>query len=223
MSRLSVTTQGLLFDMDGILISSLGSVERSWAKWGVRHGIDAATAIKTAHGQRALETIRKLAPDLDEMEQLNEIEDLEIADNEGLTILPGVARLLASLPPQDWAIVTSATKRLAQHRLEVAGIGVPANLITGDMVLHGKPNAEPYLKGAELLGFSPADCIVIEDAPAGAIAGKAAGCRVLATAFSHSSADLKMADWIIASLEEIEVTLLPKSAGLELSFEPIPR
>jgi sugar-phosphatase len=223
LSRTTITTRGILFDMDGILISSLGSVERSWAKWGEIHGVDGATAIKTAHGQRAIETIRKLAPGLDENVELRLIEDLEIADNEGLTILPGVSRLLASLPQQYWTIVTSATERLAQHRLQYAGIPVPARILTADMVTHGKPHPEPYLKGAALLGLAPADCIVIEDAPAGAAAGHAAGCRVLATAFSHSTSDLKIADWIIASLEVVEVKILPDGEGVELRFEIISR
>ena len=93
-----IRCKGILFDMDGILISSIGSVERSWTKWAHLRGVDPALARKTAHGRRAIETIAKLRPDLDSEQELKVIEDIEVADNEGLTVLPGVLDLLAALP-----------------------------------------------------------------------------------------------------------------------------
>ena len=111
--------------MDGILISSIGSVERSWTKWALLRSVDPALARETAHGRRAVETIAKLRPDLDREKELKVIEDIEIGDNEGLTMLPGVLDLLAALPPDRWTVVTSATERLAQVRLATAGIPVP--------------------------------------------------------------------------------------------------
>ncbi len=127
-------TRGLLFDMDGVLISSLGSVERSWKKWGEMHGVDGEHAIKTAHGQRAIETVRLLRPDLDEKEGLRIIEEIEIADMEGLEILGGVRPLLDALPQRYWTIVTSATEMLARSRLAHAGIRVPEKFVTADIV-----------------------------------------------------------------------------------------
>jgi sugar-phosphatase len=216
-------THGLLFDMDGVLISSIGSVERSWKKWGEIHGVDGELAIKIAHGQRAIETVRKLRPDIDPEEGLRIIEEIEMADTEGLEVLAGVCRMLDALPPQYWTIVTSATARLALARLEHAGIRVPKNIVTANMVHRGKPDPEPYLKGAEQLGQRPEECVVIEDSASGAISGNAAGCRVLATTFSHSIESLAAADWIVRSLEDVRVTVLPHSGGLELEFEPVSR
>jgi sugar-phosphatase len=133
-SQVEISAQGILFDMDGILVSSLGSVERSWAKWGAMRGVDGAKAIQTAHGQRAIETIRLLRPDLNDEEELRVIEQIEIDDTEGLQVLPGVESLLAGLPVGSWTVCTSATKRLARVRMEHAGLTPPKRFITADMV-----------------------------------------------------------------------------------------
>ena len=211
--------RGILFDMDGVLVSSLGSVERSWAKWGAMRNVDGALAIKTAHGQRAIETVRKLRPDLNDVEELKLIEEIEIADKDDIEVLQGVPRILAALPEKYWTIVTSATEKLARSRLGYAGLAVPSHMITADMVTEGKPHPEPYLKGAALLGLKPEDCLVIEDSSSGAIAGHAAGCKVLATLFSHTTKELAAADWIVQSLED--VTVRAKEDGVEVEFEPV--
>jgi len=210
--------QGILFDMDGILVSSLGSVERSWAKWGAMRGVDGAKAMLTAHGKRAIETIRLLRPDLNDQEELAVIEQIEIDDLEGLQVLPGIVELLRSLPVGSWTVCTSATKRLARVRMEHVGLTVPEQFISADMVEHGKPHPEPYRRGASLLGFAPERCLVVEDAPAGCAAGKAAGCTVLATLFSHSAEQLGAADYLVDSLEGLRVTGV--AGALEVSFEP---
>ena len=92
-----------------------------------------------------------------------------------------------------------------------------------DVVVNGKPDPEPYLKGVEILGLPAEDCLVIEDAESGARAGKAAGCRVLGTTFSHEIEGLKAPDWIVDSLDHVRVTVLSENQGLELEFEPLPR
>jgi sugar-phosphatase len=217
---MKVRTKGLLFDMDGVLISSLGSVERSWQTWAESHGLDVRETIKTAHGMRAIETVRKLKPDADHLAELKVIEDLEVADNEGLAVLAGVLPILQSVPQKYWTIVTSATERLARSRLAFAGIPVPEHIVTADMVTEGKPHPEPYIKGARILSLAPQDCIVIEDSTSGAKAGHAAGCKVLATTFSHRVDQLAAADWIVESLAKVTITVLPGDQGLELEFTP---
>lgn len=219
--KVKVRTRGILFDMDGVLISSLGSVERSWQRWGEMRGIDGSLAIKTAHGMRAIDTIRRLRPDLDDAAELRVIENIEIEDREGLELLRGVLPLLAAVPRDRWTIVTSATERLARVRLEHAGVPAPQRFITADMVQRGKPDPEPYLRGAELLGLRPEDCLVIEDATSGTKAGKAAGCKVLATLFSHSPRDLAAADWLVDSLEDVQGRL--EGDWIELEFQPARR
>ncbi len=207
--------------MDGVLVSSLGSVERSWTTWAEARGIDPALAIKTAHGRRAIESVRFLRPDLDDEEELNWIEDLEVEDKDGLEILKGVKPILETLPEKYWTVVTSATERLARVRMAYGGIPVPARMITADMVTKGKPDPEPYRRGADLLGFRPEDCLVIEDSASGANAGRAAGCKVLATLFSHSLESLSAADWIVKSLEDVHVRAV--NDLVEVDFEPVER
>jgi sugar-phosphatase len=218
---MNLRVRGILFDMDGVLVSSLGSVERSWTTWAEARGIDPELAIKTCHGRRAIETVRLLRPDLNDAEELKWLEDLEVEDNEGLEILHGVKRILETLPEKYWTVVTSATDRLARARMAYGGIPVPARMVTADMVTRGKPDPEPYRRGAELLGVPPADCLVIEDSASGAQAGHAAGCKVLATLFSHSLESLAAADWIVISLEDVKVSVVDQQ--VELQFEPVAR
>jgi sugar-phosphatase len=215
----TIRCKGVLFDMDGVLISSLGSVERSWHTWAVSRNVDPALAIRTAHGCRAIETIRALRPDLDDEAELKYIEDIEIADNEGLAVLPGVLRLLSALPADRWTVVTSATGRLAPARLAAGGVPIPERFISADHVSQGKPNPEPYLKGAEILGVPAAECVVFEDSPSGTKAGRAAGCTVIGTTFSHPAEQLGAAHYLVRDVTGVEVTVL--ADGLELRFVPL--
>jgi mannitol-1-/sugar-/sorbitol-6-phosphatase len=219
-SSVSISCQGILFDMDGILISSLGSVERSWTKWARLHGVDPEHAVSVAHGRRAIETLAFLRPDLDSDAELKVIEDLEVADKEGLTLLPGVLELLAALPPNRWTVVTSATERLARVRMAAGGIPVPDRLVTADQVKQGKPNPEPFLAGAALLGFKPEACVVFEDSPSGTRAGRAAGCTVVATTFSHPAEALEAAHYLVRDLRDVRVEV--ERDGLVLRINPFP-
>jgi mannitol-1-/sugar-/sorbitol-6-phosphatase len=217
-----IRCKGILFDMDGILVSSLESVERSWSKWAELRGVDPAVTCQTAHGRRAIETVAIMRPDLDAEQELKVIEDIEVEDNDGLTVLPGVLDLLAALPPDRWTVVTSATERLALVRMGVGGVPLPQKLVAADFVTRGKPHPEPFLAGAALLGFAPHDCIVFEDSASGAKAGRAAGCTVVATTFSHPVESLDAAQYLIEDLTGIKVTVLAGDEGLMLNFTALP-
>lgn len=210
--------KGILFDMDGVLVSSIDSVRRSWRQWAKMYGVPNAEKYEVPHGMRAIEIVKMLRPDIDPQAGLKAIEDIEVDDVADLTVLPGVKTLLQALPQERWAIVTSSTGRLLIARLKAAGLPMPDRIISADMVERGKPDPEPYLRGAELLGFRPEDCVVFEDAPSGVGAGKTAGCRVLGVLGTHSAEDLREADWIVGSLERVAVTT--KTDGLELRFSP---
>jgi mannitol-1-/sugar-/sorbitol-6-phosphatase len=212
----SVRAQGILFDMDGVLVSSIGSAERSWRKWAELYGVPNAETLEVPHGRRAIDIVRLLRRDIDANEGLRVIEDMEVADVADLRVLPGVRRLLESLPLDRWAIVTSATRRLLVARLTAAGLPVPKRIISGEMVERGKPDPEPYRRGAELLGFLPGECVVVEDAPSGVGSGKAAGCRVMAVLGTEPVEELRGADWVVASLEGVSVAM--GVDGLELRF-----
>jgi sugar-phosphatase len=218
----TVETKGLLFDMDGVLISSTGSVVRCWQRWCKLYGMPNAEQFQVPHGTRAVDIVRMLKPEFDEAqvaEGLHAIEELELVDTDDLTVLPGVKALLERLPPERWAVVSSATRRLLVGRLAAAGLPVPERVISGDMVVRGKPDPEPYRRGAELLGFAPGECVVVEDAPSGVGAGVAAGCRVLGVLGTHPAEKLRAATWLARSLEAVEVTV--KADGLELRFTPV--
>jgi mannitol-1-/sugar-/sorbitol-6-phosphatase len=216
---ISVKTQGLLFDMDGVLISSIGSVVRCWRRWAELYGIPGAESYEVPHGMRAIEIVKSLRPDIDAEEGLRVIEDMEIEDTDDLKVLPGVKKLLEGLPPERWAIVTSATHRLMLGRLKVAGLPIPTRIISGDMVERGKPDPEPYRRGAALLGFEPHECVVVEDAPSGVGAGIAAGCRVLGVLGTHSVEELREATWVAESLDTVQV--VEREGGLVVRFLPL--
>lgn len=215
----SVVARGLLFDMDGVLISSIGSVERCWKKWCEIYGVPDAENFQVQHGVRAVDLVRGLKPEFNDeqvAEGLRVIEDLELDDTGDLRVMPGAKALLEKLPPERWAIVTSATHRLMLGRLAAAGLPVPERIIAGDMVERGKPDPEPYRRGAEMLGLAPSDCVVVEDAPSGVGAGLAAGSRVLAVLTTHTAEELQRATWIVRSLEDVQARTV--ADGIELSF-----
>ena len=216
-----IPCKAILFDMDGILISSIGSVERSWTIWAKMRGIDPEYACRVAHGCRSIDTVALLRPDLDAQTENDFIENMEIEDTEGIILLPGVLDLLKALPPDRWTVVTSATDRLARVRLAAGGVPVPERLITAECVTEGKPHPAPYLAGAALLGFAPEECVVFEDAASGAKSGRAAGCTVVATTFSHSTDSLAAADYLIEDVTGVQVRALAADQGLALTLTPL--
>lgn len=204
--------------MDGILISSIGSVERSWTKWAQTRGVDPAYAISVIHGRRAIDSLRAIRPDLDAEKELEVLEDFECEDKDDIVVLPGVRELLKALPHDRWTVVTSATGRLARVRLEAAGLPVPDDFVHGDLVEEGKPHPAPFLAGAALLGFDPRECVVFEDSESGVKAGKAAGCTVVATTFTHEPETLFQADYLVRDLTCLRVSRA--ADGLELICTP---
>jgi sugar-phosphatase len=211
-----ITCGALLFDLDGVLVDSTPAVIRVWSRWATAHGFDPDEVVRSAHGRPSIATVRDYLPHADAEAENREVERGEIEDLDGVVPLPGARELLSALPPDRWTIVTSCTHRLAQTRLRAAGLPVPDRLVTCDDIKNGKPDPEPYLKGASLLGISPKDCIVVEDAPAGIRAGNAAGARVIACRTTASEAELKDAgaDWIVENCKSISFS--PSSASDEL-------
>jgi len=223
-ARVTVETKAVLFDSDGVLISSIASVNRCWRRWAAHYGVPNAEEFEIAHGTRAIDIMLGLRPDFTQdqiAEGLCLIEDMEIEDVADLAVLPGVRELLASLPPERWTIVTSATRRLVLARLKVAGLPSPTRIVAGDDVTNGKPHPEPYMTGAHLLGFAPAECIVVEDAPSGVSSGKAAGSRVLSVLGTHQATELYAAgaDWVVASLVGVKAAF--DGYELAIHFEAV--
>jgi len=197
--------RGVLFDLDGVLVDSTAAIARVWADWALAHGFNPEEVTRKAHGRPSIATIRELLPDADHAAEDREVERREIADVDGVVALPGAMELLRSLPQDRWAIVTSCTRPLAAVRISAAGLPQPKHLVTSSDVEHGKPHPEPYLKGARCLSIAPADCVVLEDAPAGIRAGKSAGARVVALRTTESEAELSVAgaDWIVGDCSDL--------------------
>jgi sugar-phosphatase len=208
----------VLFDMDGVLVDSTPADARVWSIWARKHAFDPDVVVREAHGRPSIATIRELLPQCDHEAENLEVERLEIEDIADVVALPGALDLLRAIPEARWNIVTSASRRLAEVRLRAAGLPVPKHLVTSNDIEHGKPFPDPYLKGAEALGISPADCVVAEDAASGVRSGKAAGARVLGLRTTSAEAELLAAgaDWIADDLSALSLDPLEQKAGLTI-------
>jgi mannitol-1-/sugar-/sorbitol-6-phosphatase len=201
------THLALLSDLDGVLVDSSASVERAWRRWAAEQQLPFDTIESCLHGIPSRQTIARFAPHLDVASEARRLDLVQAEDTGGVAALPGASVLLSGGYALRFAIVTSCVDLLAHARLNAAGLPVPPVTITSDMVERGKPDPEAYLLGAERLGVPPADCVVLEDAPAGVAAGRAAGMRVVALTTTHAPGELREADVVIADLRELPSVL----------------
>lgn len=196
---LLAAAHALLVDLDGTLIDSEAAVRRAWSSFAHRHGLDPSHVTRVAQGRPSRETIRALLPGVGDLAaETDRFERDEVADVDGVVALPGARELLAA--PRPLAIVTSCTTALARARLRAAGLPEPAVLVTADAVTRGKPDPEPFLLGARRLDVAVERCVVLEDAPAGIAAGRAAGATVIALPTTHRAEDLRGAHALAESL-----------------------
>jgi mannitol-1-/sugar-/sorbitol-6-phosphatase len=207
----------VLFDLDGVLVDSAACVERHWRLWAAQHHLDADAIMQFAHGRPTVESIRLVAPHLPAEAEAARLNAAEAFDADGVAAVEGAARLVGSLPPTAWAIATSGTRDTALTRLRHTGVPVPPVLITADDVQHGKPHPQAYLLAAAGLGVMAANCIVIEDAPAGISAGRAAGMRVVALGTTHPQAELGEADVRAMRLTDIRISANDRRTGGRLT------
>jgi mannitol-1-/sugar-/sorbitol-6-phosphatase len=199
----------LLFDLDGVLIDSTPAVARVWRRWAIERGFNPEEVITRAHGRPSLTTVREYLPNADHEAENHEVERREIEDLEGIVPLPGALHLLSTLPADRWTIATSCTRKLAEVRIKAAGLPLPPRMITSNDITLGKPNPEPYLKAAAMLGFPAAECVVLEDVPAGIRAGKAAGAKVIAFKTTVGETELRQAgaDWVVGNCADVRLIL----------------
>jgi sugar-phosphatase len=213
------TCDALLFDLDGVLVDSTASVEHTWRVWAVRHGLDAEAILLTVHGRRALDTVRLVAPHLDAAAEIVALSAQEARAAERLSEIPGARALLAALPPDRWAVVTSGDRTVAEHRLRHVGLPIPAVMICGDEVTRGKPDPEGYLAAAAALGFEPSSCVVVEDAPSGIEAAHSASMRVIAITATHRSEELDTADAVTSALNALTARVDGSGSAQQLQIE----
>jgi sugar-phosphatase len=194
----------VIFDLDGVLVDSTAVVERAWKRWASEQGIAFEEAmLPRLHGRPGREVVREFAPHLDPEVEEAVLDAYETSDPADLRVMPGALQCVAIAAERPWAIVTSGGFELATGRMRAVGIPTPPVLVTASDIVNGKPHPEPYLKAAAQLGVAPEDCVVVEDAPAGIDAARAAGMRVLALATTHAPALLQAADEIFATTAEL--------------------
>jgi mannitol-1-/sugar-/sorbitol-6-phosphatase len=224
-----ITCKGLLVDMDGVLVDSTPAVARVWTLWAREHNLDPASTVQYAHGRKSLDSITGLLPHADHATHLSEnawLERAEMEDIEDVVALPGAKELFTESEPDRIAVVTSATPALAEVRLRAAGLwDYIRHIITAGDIQRGKPDPEPYQKGAAKLHLPAQDCIVIEDAPAGTLSGRAAGARVLAVRTTTPDPALLAAgaDWIVNDCSALRISNHAQKLTLELNLSAPPR
>lgn len=191
-----------MFDVDGVLLNSTAAHRRIWSQWAEGANLDFEVVWAATHGRRIGETLTEVAAHLDPRREEARIRDIMLAQGDAFPAQPGAQTLLTGLQPGSWAVVTSAKGDNVRHRFTLAGLPIPNVLIDNGAVSHGKPHPEGYLAGAASVKRHPKDCLVVEDAPAGVTAGKAAGMTVLALGTTHEKADLDEADLFESSLND---------------------
>ena len=200
--------KALLFDLDGVLVDSQAVVERTWRRWAQRHRLDPDAILRAAHGRRTSDTLKDAAPHLAPHTIDSEVAWLdasELADVEGLRVVPGANHLLSALPATRWAIVTSCGRALAQRRLASVGLPEPEVLVVSEDVTQGKPAPDGYRLAAARLGYDAGSCVVFEDAPAGVAAGRAAGARVIGLMTTYLASDLRDTEATISDFTGLQV------------------
>ncbi|MBG6237838.1 sugar-phosphatase [Mycetocola sp. CAN_C7] len=214
MPETSIVCRAILFDLDGVLVNSLDSIERILREWATEHGLDGDEAVALSPGRRDIDIIRVLAPHLDAELATQEIVARERMDFSGLTTLPRTAELLNGLPSDSWAIVTSGTRTVAEGRLRAVGLPIPRVFVTAGDVTDGKPHPDGYLAAARMLGVAPEDAVVIEDAVAGAEAARAAAMRCIGVGDAFPGADSLAAR--VSGVDQLVVTSGP--GGLTITL-----
>jgi len=165
---ISLSCSAILSDMDGTLVDSTACVEAIWERWARKHKIELRPLLEMSHGKRTIDTLGEIAPHLDVEFEARALEAEELTSRDGILAVGGAFQLLSRLQQHQWAVVTSASRALATVRLDCAGLPIPPVLISGD---------------------------VVEDTPAGILAGRNAGMAVLAIGTTFAPEHLLGAPW----------------------------
>lgn len=175
-----LVVDAILFDSDGVLVDSHEQVDAAWEAVADEYGLDWEIVRSQLRGVPARDTLARHLSGAELDEAVSRLEDLEVGSADTTPPVPGAVELTAALPPDAFAIATSASRRLGLARWAGAGITVPTTIVTADDVRRGKPDPEPFLTAARRLGVDPRRCVVFEDSDAGGTAAREAGAAVVA-------------------------------------------
>jgi mannitol-1-/sugar-/sorbitol-6-phosphatase len=143
------------------------------------------------HGRRPEETIAIVAPHLGATEEAQGLYKEQESLIEGVYPVPGANAFFESVPRDQCALVTAATRKIVDLRFRIVGLVPPNVCVTSEMLTTGKPSPQGYLQAARRLEYEPRDCIVFEDSPAGLVAAHRAGMRSVAILSSFAEASLR--------------------------------
>ncbi|MFJ4209276.1 HAD-IA family hydrolase [Paenarthrobacter sp. NPDC089675] len=208
-----------LFDMDGTLLDSIAAVEQAWHEWAVEEGV-AIPEGESFHGRTSRDLAAAFVPEERIAAALLRLGEIEQNPRAPVTPLPGAVELLAAVPDDRCAVVTSAARLVALARLAAGGIMPPALLITGDDVAYGKPHPEPYRAGTRWArdGVPP---VAFEDTVAGLRSARAAGCLAVGVVGTATAAELQpQADAVITTLADVAV-LVGTDSGLRVRLQAL--
>jgi len=212
---------GLIFDVDGVIadteaVNARASIKVFADLFGVEGvvredfeaglGRGAEEYVKAAAKVHSLELTDK---QVEQATQLRQEYFLNILTEEPLPPFPGVLELMdEAMQREDFRVAIATSGTLEKSRAVLNAVGVPYQkmvYINGNDVKHKKPDPELFLIAAQRMGIEPAQCVVIEDAPNGVQAAKAAGAKCIAVTNSTTAAKLGEADLICDSLEQISI------------------
>jgi HAD superfamily hydrolase (TIGR01509 family) len=216
---------GALFDLDGTLVDSFDAHLAAWQRMSAAHGVPITLAHFERHfGRRNDAMLREIwaeagrGPlDDDAVDRLgHEKEAIYRALVEAdFPLMDGGRELLVALAADDWLLAVGSSAPIENVDLAVDGLRARPlfqAIVTGDDVTRGKPHPECFLLAAERLGLPPDRCVVVEDAPAGIAAAKAAGMLCVAiTSKGHRIETQRDADLVVASLRELDPALLARA------------
>jgi len=204
-------TWGVIFDMDGVLIDSYRAHFLSWRKMLRNHGLDITEEqFAATFGQANPDIFARLYPSVKQEQYKAFAEEKEAAFREIISVdfpeMDGASELIEALYKAGAALAIGSSG--PPENLEAVLSALPGgthfmSTTNGSEITHGKPDPEVFLTAARKLGIPPERCVVVEDAPAGVTAGKAAGCAVIALTGTATRDRLAGADLVVDSLREL--------------------